>query len=253
MKTKLMGVVSFATLFLIFFSFGYANADVFMKNRQHTDAMQIMGQNQPAEDVVETIWLTEKGYRSDNPENSIILSLDPKKMLTLDHSDKTYTKMPLDMNKMMPQGAEQDAEGQAAFQGMMKNMMKMEVTVTATGEKKKIGTWKCKKYIMTMKTFMGDINNEIWATEDLKVDKDLYARMGASMMAGMPGMQASMADMTRELKKIKGVRVYTTVTQEMMGQKIRHTTELLEFKKGKAPVGLFTPPKGYQQKTAQMQ
>jgi hypothetical protein len=253
MKTKLIGVVGFVTLFLMFFSFGYANADVFMKNRQHTDAMQIMGQNQPAEDVVVTIWLTEKGYRSDNSKNSVILYLNPKKMLMIDHSDKTYMEMPLDMNKMMPQGAEQDAEGQAAFQGMMKNMMKMEITVTATGEKKKIRTWKCKKYIMTMKTFMGDINNEIWATEDLKVDKDLYARMGASMAAGMPGMQASMADMTRELKKIKGVRVYTTVTQEMMGQKIRHTTELLEFKKGHAPAGLFKTPAGYQQKTAQMQ
>ena len=249
MKTKLMGIVGVVTLFLIFFSFGYATADVFMKNRQHTDAMQIMGQNQPAEDVVETIWLTEKGYRSDNSKNSVILRLNPKKMLMIDHSDKTFMEMPLDMNKMMSQ----KAEGQAALQGMMKNMMKIEVTVTATGEKKKIGTWKCKKYIMTMKTFMGDINNEIWATEDLTVDKDLYARMGASMMAGMPGMQASMADMTRELKKIKGVRVYTTVTQEMMGQKIRHTTALLEFKKGSAPAGLFKTPAGYQQKTAQMQ
>jgi hypothetical protein len=253
MKTNFFSVVGFVTLFLVLSSFGCANADVFMKNRQHSDAMQIMGQNQPAKDVVETTWLTKKGYRNDNPENSIILSLDPQRMLMIDHSDKTYMEMPLDMNKMMPQGAGQDAEGQAAFQGMMKNMMKMEVAVTVTGEKKKIRTWKCKKYIMTMKTFMGVIKNEIWATEDLKVDKDLYDRMGASMMAGMPGMQASMADMTRELKKIKGVRVYTTVTQEMMGQKIRHTTELLEFKKGTAPARLFKTPEGYQQKTTQIQ
>ena len=253
MKKNFIGFVGFTTLFLLIFSFGAANADVFMKNRQHSDTTQIMGQNQPAKDVVETIWLTAKGYRSDNPENSIILRLDLKKMLMIDHSDKTYMEMPLDMNKMMPQESGQDAEGQAAFQGMMKNMMKMEVAVTATGETKKIGKWKCKKYIMTMKTFMGVINNEIWATENLTVDKDLYAGMGASMMAGMPGMQASMADMTLELKKIKGVRVYTTVTQEMMGQKIRHTTELLEFKEGKAPAGLFKTPKGYQQKTAQMQ
>ena len=238
----------FATLFLLILTSGYADADIFTKSRQHADAMQIMGQNQPAEDVVETTWLTSKGSRSDNPKHSVIVRLDQKKRIMIDHTDKSYTEMPLDGKKMMPQGDQQNTQGQAAFQGMMK----MDVSVAATNEKKKIKGWKCKKYIMTMKTFMGVMTDEIWATEDLKIDKDLYARLNSSMMSGMPGMQNSMKDMTRELKKIKGVRVYTTMTQEMMGQKIRHTTELLEFKKSKAPAGLFKIPKGYQKKTAGM-
>ncbi|MBW1867353.1 MAG: DUF4412 domain-containing protein [Deltaproteobacteria bacterium] len=252
MKKKFVGFVGFATLFLIILTSGYADADVFMKNKQHSDAMQVVGQNQPAKDVVETTWFTPKGFRSDSPENSVILHLDQKKMIMIDHTGKTYTEMPLDMNKMMPEGGQQNTEQQAALQGMMKNMMKMDVTVAVAGEKKKIKGWKCEKYIVTMKTFMGVMTNEIWATEDLKVDKEIYARMGSSMMTGMPGMQNSMEDMTREMKKIKGVRVYTTMTQDMMGQKIRHTTELLEFKKGKAPAGLFKTPKGYQKKTAGM-
>ncbi len=252
MKKNFIGAAGFAILFVLIFSSGYAVADVFMKNRQHSNAVQIMGQNQPAKDVVETTWLTEKGFRSDNPEHSVILLPDRKKMIMIDHTDKTYVEMPLDMNISMSQGASQDTQGQAAFQGMMKNMMKMEINVAATGEKKKIKSWKCKKYIVTMKTFMGVMTNEVWATEDLTVDKKMYARMGSLMMSGMPGMQNSMEDMTLEMKKIKGVRVYTSMTQEMMGQKIRHTTELLEFKKGKAPAGLFKLPKGYQQKTAGM-
>ena len=252
MKKKFTGIVGFATLFFLTLITGHADADIFMKNKQHSDAIQIMGQNQPAKDVVETTWLTKKGFRNDNPEQSVLLLLDRKQMIMIDHTDKTYVEMPLDMNKMIPQGAQQDSQEQAAFQGMMKNMMKMDVTVAATGEKKKIRGWKCKKYIVTMKTFMGVMTNEIWATEDLRVDTEIYARMGSSMMAGMPGMQNSMEDMTREMKKIKGVRVYSTMTQEMMGQKIRHTTELLEFKKGKAPAGLFKTPEGYQKKTAGM-
>ena len=72
------------------------------------------------------------------------------------------------------------------------------------------------------------------------------------MMAGMPGMQNSMKDMSREMKKIKGVRVYTSMTQDMMGQKIRRTTELLEFKKDNAPAGLFKIPRGYKKTTVGM-
>lgn len=252
MKKKFTGLVGFATIVLLVLTSGHAGADVFMKIRQHSDAIQIMGQNQPAENVIETTWITPKGYRNDNPENSIIMSMDQKKIIMLDHTDKTYTEMPMDMNTMMPKGAPQNAQDQAAFQGMMKNMMKMDVTVAATGEKKKIKSWKCKKYIMTIKTFMGVMTNEIWATEDLKIDKKLYDRMASSMMAGMPGMQNSMKDMSREMKKIKGVRVYTSMTQDMMGQKIRRTTELLEFKKGNAPAGLFKIPRGYKKTTVGM-
>ena len=129
-------------------------------------------------------------------------------------------------------------------------MKKMEFSVTPTSEKKKIGKWNCTKYIQKLQTPMGPNITEIWATEELKMDQELYAKFSASMMSAMPGAQSMINDMTNEMKKIKGVPVLTTTTMEMMGQKIESTTELIEFKEGTVPANTFNVPSGYKQTEA---
>jgi len=237
-------------IFALLIVSGLAQADVYMEQKRHSDGMKVMGQQQPAEDVIEKIWITDKGSRSDNPKNSMIMLLDKKTMIMIDHEKKTYTEMSLNMGDMMPKGAkDMDAEGKAAFQKMMKGMMKMEVSVQPTGEKKKIKDWNCKKYTMTLKTFMGPVTNEIWATEDLKVDMDLYAEYSSSVMAAMPGMQDAADQMMKEMKKIKGVQVLNISTMNFMNQTTKSTTELLDFKKGNAPSGILKVPSGYKKKS----
>jgi hypothetical protein len=49
-----------------------ARADIFMRQLQHMDAFQMMGQSQPATDVEVSVWITDKGMRSDNPKQSAI-------------------------------------------------------------------------------------------------------------------------------------------------------------------------------------
>ena len=49
----------------------------------------------------------------------------------------------------------------------------------------------------------------------------------------------------KELKKIKGVQVYTEQTITMMGQPMKSTIELMEIKEGKAPSNIFELPTGY--------
>lgn len=103
----------------------------------------------------------------------------------------------------------------------------------------------CKKYVFTMKTPMGVIKNEVWATEELNVDQELYDKLVSSMTSFMPDMGDAIKELQEEMKKIKGVQVMSVSTQNMMNQTRTSTTELIEFKEKKAPKNLFQIPKGY--------
>ena len=131
---------------------------------------------------------------------------------------------------------------------MMEKMMKMDAKVQETAEQKTINNWKCKKYIVTITTGMGTITNEIWATEDLKVDKNVYDQISSRMMSAMPGLESSMQSMKKEMEKVKGVQVITQSTFLMMGMPQKTTTELIEFKEGKAPADVLSIPAGYTKK-----
>ena len=124
-------------------------------------------------------------------------------------------------------------------------MMQVNFKVTKTSEKKKIGSWDCTKYIQTMELGMGAINSEIWATPDIKIDDDIYARYSANMIAQMPGASQEMTGILEEIRKIDGVQVYMKQTTNMMGQSFSSTMELIEFKEGKAPEKVFFIPSDY--------
>jgi len=124
-------------------------------------------------------------------------------------------------------------------------MMKMDASVQETTETKTINKWKCRKYLVTITSAMGPMNTEVWATEDLKVDKKIYDQLASRMFSAMPGMQGSMESMKKEMEKIKGVQVMTVSSIIMMGQPQKTTTELLEFKDAKAPADIFAIPAGY--------
>lgn len=225
-----------------------ASADVFMKQRHHTDGFQMMGQAQPARDTIQSIWMTEDKARSDGDRQSIIMRLDTGLVYFLDHTQKTYAEMPMDASRMADQmgnDRRMSREDRQNMGRMSQDMMKMKVTVTETGEKKRIGDWNCRKYLQTVEMFMGPSNSEVWATEDIKVDQNLYARFSTALLSSNPGARENMDALTREMKKIKGVPVYTTTTATMMKSTVKSTMELLEFKEGRAPAGIFEIPGGY--------
>jgi hypothetical protein len=227
-------------------------ADIFMKQKTHTDGVQIMGQTQPAKDEIQTVWIAADKIRSDSEEGSVILRLDQGKVFFLDNAKKTYAEMPMEMSKMMDDKIKKsmdeeglDAEEQQAAMGMMQGMAQMKITITPTTEKKKIGNWNCQKYNQELVMMMGPMNGEIWATEDLKMDYDLYNKYMAAMM-GKGGMFGDfMSQIVTEMKKIKGVPVLTVSTMNMMGTSIKSTQELIEYKEGTAPAGHFDIPRGY--------
>jgi hypothetical protein len=227
-------------------------ADIFMKQKSHTGGFQMMGQTQPAKDEIQDIWISQDKIRSDSPEQSIILRLDQNKMYMLNHGEKTYAELPLDFGNVVDskmkeamEGEDMDPEQKESMMKMMQGMSQMKVTITPSGETKKIGNWNCQKYIQTLETMMGPTTSEIWATEDLKMDYDLYSKFMAAM-SGKGGMFGGMmTEMMEEMKKIKGVPVLTVTSMNMMGASVKSTQELIEFKEGTAPAGIFILPKGY--------
>jgi hypothetical protein len=224
-------------------------ADVYIKQKNHTDGFSIMGQTQPASDEIFVSWMGKDKARLDHGEDiSIIIRLDEKVMYTINHAEMKYAEMPYsetgDILSAAISGSDLSDEEQAAAQKMMKefaSMMQPKVSVKETGETQKIKNWKCKKYIMTMKMMGTTATSEVWATEDIKVDYELYMTLSLSMMPKTPGLDK----MLEEMKKIKGLIVLSTGITSMMGTDVKTTQELLEVSEKMAPAGTYNIPTGY--------
>lgn len=212
-----------------------AGADIFMKEKQHTDGMTIMGQAQPPQDRISNIWISKDKMRMDHGEVSSIALVVGEKVTIyhLNHKSKTYTELVLGSN--VPQDAMSPMAGE------------MKVKITPTSETKKIGNWNCTKYLQEMDMGMMPITSEIWASEDIKMPyADFYEKLSASMTAGQPGMGVSSKAMLDEMKKIKGVPVLTITNMTMMKNvNVKSSRELLEIKEDTAPAGTYDIPAGY--------
>ena len=244
MKEKTFLKWGMALIFLTLM-FQNAYADIYMKQKQHIDAVTMMGQTQPAKDVISESWITSDKVVNMSEKQKIIINMDKKIITMIDHEAKSIVDMPMDFSKSMGKKGDMSQEEKAQFQQLMGTMMQMDVKVEETDERKKIGKWKCRKYLQTIQMAMGITKSEIWTTEDIEVDEDLYAKYSVWMLSQIPGMNQNMDAITQELKKIKGVQVYTEQTITMMGQAMKSTIELMELKEGKAPSDIFDLPSGY--------
>ncbi|NTV80373.1 MAG: hypothetical protein HGA24_03005 [Candidatus Aminicenantes bacterium] len=227
-----------------------ARADVYMKQKTHTGAFTVMGQSQPEKDEIMVFWLGAGKARTDTEGKSMLFFSDKKVLIGIDHAEKTYSEIPMDFDKMFEEAAEGETEEEKAEAKKMAQMMKgmaqgmmgsMKVSVTETGETKKIGSWNCRKYLIDMDMGMMKAKSESWASEDLKVDYNVYFTMANAMMANMPGFDK----LVQEMKKVKGVIVYQTSTSKVMGQDMTSTTEVLEYSDKSAPAGTYDIPAGY--------
>jgi len=246
-KTRNIWIVVVMVLFVCA-AVGPAAADTFLKYKRHTDAFKVMGQSQPEKNEETFTWLAPGKVRMDmaDQKSSIVL-LDKKVMVLLDHANKTYTEMPLDLDKILDQTVGQEsgsAEGNAMAKKMMglaKSMMKFKITVTETGETKTIGNWNARKYILNMDMTMGSSTSEIWASQDIKIDPMLYYSAANAAMAAMGDMQ----EMMKEIQKIKGISVLNVSKAKVMGTEVTTSEELLEAGEGNPPAGTYDIPAGY--------
>ena len=249
-RQRTLLVLGLTALVALAFVTVQARADVYMKQKTHTGAMTMMGQTQPEKDEIMVYWIGAGKARTDSEGKSTLFFADKKVLYALDHSAKTYSEVPMDFDKMFEEAGEGESEEEKAQAKKMAEMMKgmaqgmmgsMKVSVTETGETKKIGSWNCRKYNIDMDMGMMKAKSEAWASEDLKVDYNVYFTMANAMMAGMPGFEKIIA----EMKKVKGVIVQQTAKVAMMGAEVVSTTELLECTEKAAPAGHYDLPAGY--------
>ncbi len=219
-------------------------SDIYLKQKQHMDAMTVMGQTRPAEDIITETWITKTKMAVNSEKQQIVIDLNAETITIADHDKKTMMSMPLDFGKAAS-GAGKTPGEQAQTQEFMNNMMDVKLNVEPTNETKTINNWSCKKYVKTIDMGMGKVTADVWATTEIKMDEDLYNKFSAAMMAQMPGLADNVGAVEKEMQKIKGVQVYTEQTNQVMGQTIKSTVELLEHKQGNAPAEAFELPTGY--------
>jgi hypothetical protein len=226
------------------------HADTFLKYKRTTDPYTIGGQSHPASTSQSTAWIGAKKAAYDDGEgHRTIMAFGTRTLTVIDIANKTYSVLNLDsLESMFDQAIEKntdDAESAAAMkammQGIMGSAMKGAMKVTATGEKKKIGSWMCTKYLADITVAVGVTKSEMWITDQIKVDPAIFNMMKNGMMAMLPGF----GDIAKEIEKIKGVPVQTVSTAQTMGANIVTTELLLESAEKAAPAGIYTIPKGY--------
>jgi len=229
---KIIFVLSF---FLVLANF--AAADVYVKSKQHTDALSVMGQNQPAKDEITEQWIGDDKFAFISQEMSSILDLKKNIGYFIIPKEKTYveTPLPLDLAKVFPPEMSQ----------MMSQMMKMTVSVTPNGQTKTIGQWKCSGYDVTIQMMMMPMKMSVWASTDVPIDMEKYFKMQSNILK----FQLRLDDAAvKEMMKVKGYWIATETTAEMMGAKIRTTTEVLEISKKSPDASVYSVPAGFTKK-----
>lgn len=228
---------------------GSAMSDHFIKQASHTDAIEIMGQKQPAVDDTMTVWLKDgKSCMQSADGKTYIFEMESAELYTVDHAARTYSVMPMDISAIFDEATkgldeEDQAEADMARSMMQQMAANIQISVTPTEETKTIKDWKATKYVMDMTMPMGTTTTEMWVTQDINIDLDMYKTIANSKMAMMPGYQKILA----ETQKIKGIPVYSTTATKVMGTTVKSTSEILEVAEKDAPAGIFDIPEDYKE------
>jgi hypothetical protein len=211
--------------------------DVLVRIKTHSDAMEVGGQSQPARDSVAEQWYGPGKVAQTSGDGGLIVDLGQNMAFMINHRDKTYVPlpMPMDITKILPPEVAQ-----------MAPMLQMSATVTPTTETRTIGSWKCTGYDATLTVMNMPMKLRIWASTDVPATLiELAAKVTPAFLQG----QMRLTDESvKEFAKIKGYQVATELNAEIMGARMRTTTEVIEIIEKAAPAGTFEPPAGYTKK-----
>jgi len=215
---------------LLLMSFGMA--DYLVKTNSHTDAMEMMGQKQPAKDTMTENWFGDQYVVNVNDNQRTVLDLDKKKMYIINDSEKNYveTDIPVDLEKLLPPEARE-----------MMSMMKGKVEIEKTGETKEISGYSCTLYKVEL-TMMMTIKMDMWVTRDVPFD---YKKMQA-LMQNMGNMRY--IENKEDFKKIDGYPILTHVNINMMGTDIKSYQEVVSIEQKAIPAEKTNIPSDYTKK-----
>jgi hypothetical protein len=215
---------------------GAAVADTKIVQQTHQDAFSMMGRNQPAKDEEQVTWIGSDRMRVDQGASSMIVRLDLKKMIFLDHTNKTAStvELPFDLKEYLPpQMGEQ-----------MLQMMTFDVTVTPADEARTIGEWQTKRFDVVMKSAMVTMESVYWVTSDVEIDLSIYNALYEHILAAQPGL----GSLAAELRKLNGFPIAQegVMKMSMMGDTtIGMSTTTVSIDQVDPPAGTFDPPPDY--------
>ncbi len=239
-----LALISMVTVSLSFS--GAFGGDIYLARKISTDSFKKDKKDGETEVRTSVQWFAGDKLRSNDGNESVLMRLDKDSIYTLDHKKQTYYSF-----QASTLGASAQAEGEqlpAMVSSMMGNMFKMEVSVEPTSETKKIGQWNCTKYNQTVKMMGVTTTTELWATEDVAIDKKLLDKLLASQFMTQPGMQDLVGKMQKEAEKIKGCVVYSKAVTTMGNKRSETIDEVTEIKETAAPQDTWVVPAKYKMK-----
>ncbi len=214
-----------------------ASADIYVKSKTHTDAFAMMGQNRPAKDEISEQWFNDNQFAAITPEMTIAVDLKKNILDIINDKQKTYieSSLPFDFASILdPQMAQ-----------MMGQMMKMTVTVAPTGQAKTIGQWKCDGYDVTINMMMMPVKITVWASSDVPFDLAKFQNLYMNVMKAQMRLDDASV---KEMMKVKGYWIATETSVEMMGTKMRTTSEVIEIAQKSPAASVYAVPAGYTKK-----
>lgn len=216
---------------------GLVLADTKIVEKHHADAVEIMGQTQPARDQEVTIWIGTDKMRTDSGNSSVITRLDTQKLYIVDHTQKRVltADLPIDFKAL--------AGEMAAMIEPMLEKMAASATVTPTEERKQVGQWNARRYDVDVSSAMMNMAIEMWVSQEIPVDRDNAMKLAATLQQMQPGMK----DLVKKMSQIEGYPVKQIFTVEVMGATQKQVQEVISAEEGDAPAGTYEPPADYPQ------
>lgn len=237
-------------LFVMLGMVGIVLSDIHMIEKRHTDSYSIGGTTVEAVDEEVTYWVGEKGMKMESDSQIVIVKPDEELMYVLDPQAKIYVEIPFTM--LEDGGSAMENGEDSEIPPEVQEMMRMDVSVTETGKTRTINGWKAKGYTQEISNSMMTVVSELWATNDLNVDKSLFQKYYTAIYGLRPGMQEMMGNLVEEMQKIDGVVVKSSTATEVMGTKITSSAEISKVEERPAPEGAYEVPEGYEKEELQV-
>ncbi len=231
-----------AVIFTLLTGWAFANADVYIKIKTHTDSFYDSGVKMPAEDSIEEIWIGDGKIVFINENRNKIYDLESSLVSIIFPKKKIYAQspLPLDMSKLL---TEEDYSWSQIF--------KIKGKARETDETKKIGEWNCKKYeletwIMDEGFQVVEMEISLWMTIEVPFDLDMYGKAAANERKLRDSRYDD--DLLSEWNKIKGCQIALERTSYYRGVERRYYEEVVEISKKNPPEGIYSVPPGYTKK-----
>ena len=202
-------------------------------------------------DWEETQYIKGRRVRTDVEKTSSILDMERGRVLSLDHSEKTYTEISFDSLKaafqamaqsMSQAGATPSAQPAQPSEQQSNIEYKTEVSLDRTGERQRINGFDAEQVFLTVTVDARDktapptdpgarfvVLTELWNTRSLPGQEQLaaiYEEQAAELadagakdmadalgaaMSGQPGQRTAFERAAEEMKKVEGTPVRTTI------------------------------------------